>query len=201
MMKFKLPFVVIMSFMLATLPVAAQNLTARQMNIYFGSPKKVTMSNSQGTTVVEFDQSGRITCARQGSMSISYEWNESGDEVTLSMYQGANFQDGVCVQVVENSPSRLKYIMGGEMVCDVLFKENGALDHFVMSNAQLSASTTYCYKSANDVYPSQIEQKSGDQAMVISVVINETDSYGNAIAYTQECMGNKDVARLIIEYY
>ena len=201
MMKFKLLFVVIMSFIIATLPMVAQELTARQMNIYFGHPKKVTRTNSQGTSVMEFDRSGRVICARQGNMSIAYEWNESGDEVILSMYQGANYQDGARVQVVENSSSRLKYKMGGMMVFDVLFKENGVLDKIVMSNAQMSASTTFYYKSANDVYPSQVEQKSGNQSMTISVVVNETDSYGNAIVYTQECLGNKDVTRLTIEYY
>lgn len=201
MMNFKLPFVMILLFMMATLPMIAQELTARQMNLYFGHPKRVTKTNSQGTMMTEFDRNGRVTCTRQGNISVTYEWNELGDAVTLSMYQGANFQEGVHVQVEENSPSRLKYSVDNALFFDVLFKDNGALNKTVIGNAQMSASFTFIYESESDIFPSQIEQRRGDQSMIIDVVVIETDSYGNAIVYTQECQGQKDVIRLNIEYY
>jgi len=187
--------------MTTVFPTVAQNLTARQMNIYFGSPKKVTMSNSQGTTVTEFDHTGRVTSAKQGNMSVSYEWNEQGDNVTLSMYQGANYQDHAHIEIVENSPSRLKYTIGNVVNMEILFKENGALEKSVMSNPQMSGSMIYFYKNDDDVFPYAIAQESGNQSIKISVTIDEIDSYGNVIVYTQEFMSNKDVTRMIIEYY
>lgn len=201
MMKLKLPCVAIILVMTAALPVAAQNLTARQMNIYFGSPKKVTMSNSQGTTVTEFDRIGRVTSAKQGNMSISYEWNVSGDSVILSMYQGANYQDHTHIKIVENSRSQLKYTIGNMVDMEISFNGNGALEKSVMTTPQMSTSMIYYYKSEGDIFPYVIEQEMGNQSMKLSVSINETDFYGNAIVYTQEFMGNKDVTRLTIEYY
>lgn len=183
------------------LPATAQNLTARQMNIYFGTPKKVTMTNSQGTTVTEFDRIGRLTKAQQGNMSINYEWSEDGSEVIMSMYQGANYQDHGHIKILENTPSRLKYEIGGMMTMDIVFKGNGALDKVVMTNPQMSGTMTYFYEKESDVYPYAIEQASGNQAVKTSVTIDKTDSYGNAIDFTQEAMGNKDVTRLTIEYY
>lgn len=201
MMKLKLPCVAIILVMTTALPVVAQNLTARQMNIYFGSPKKVTMSNSQGTTVTEFDRIGRVTSTKQGNMSISYEWNESGDSVILSMYQGANYQDHTHIKIVENSRSQLKYTIGNMVDMEISFNGNGALEKSVMTTPQMSTSMIYYYKGEGDIFPYVIEQEMGNQSMKLSVSINETDFYGNAIVYTQEFMGNKDVTRLTIEYY
>lgn len=201
MMKLKLPCVAIILVMTTALPVVAQNLTARQMNIYFGSPKKVTMSNSQGTTVTEFDIVGRVTSTKQGNISISYEWNESGDSVILSMYQGANYQDHTHIKIVENSRLQLKYTIGNMVDMEISFNGNGALEKSVMTTPQMSTSMIYYYKSESDIFPYVIEQKMGNQSMKLSVSINETDFYGNAIVYTQEFMGNKDVTRLTIEYY
>ena len=93
MTHFQKIYVVIVFIMTMILPANAQNLTASQMNIYFGSPKKVTVTNSQGTTMTEFDRKGRVTSTKQGNMSVTYQWSDDGTEVTLSMYQGANFQD------------------------------------------------------------------------------------------------------------
>lgn len=201
MMKLKLPCVAIILIMTTALPVVAQNLTARQMNIYFGSPKKMTMSNSQGTTVTEFDRIGRVTSTKQGNMSISYEWNESGDSVILSMYQGANYQDHTHIKIVKNSRSQLKYTIGNMVDIEISFNGNGALEKSVMTTHQMSTSMIYYYKSDKDVFPYAIEQDMGNQSMKLCVNVNETDSYGNAIEYTQEFLGNRNVTRLIIEYY
>lgn len=183
------------------LPVVAQNLTASQLNIYFGSPKKVVMTNSQGTSVTEFDRNGLVTKARQGNMSISYDWSDDGSEVTLSMYQGANLQDHGHIKIIENTPSRLKYDMGGMITMDITFKTNGALDKYIMTNPQMSATMTYLYNNEGDIFPYAIEQSAGNQSAKMSVTIDETDSCGNPTAYTQEFMGNKDVTKLTIEYY
>lgn len=183
------------------LPTAAQNLTASQMNIYFGTPKKVTLTNSQGTTTTEFDRSGRVTKAQQGNMSISYDWNENGSEVTLSMYQGANFQDHGHIKILENTPSRLKYDMGGVVTMDISYKKNGALDKITMTNPQMSATMTYFYNNESDIFPYAIEQSSGNQALKCSVTIDATDSHGNPTVFTQEALGNKDITRQTIEYY
>lgn len=183
------------------LPAAAQNLTASQLNIYFGSPKKVVMTNSQGTSVTEFDRNGLVTKAQQGNMSISYDWSNDGSEVTLSMYQGANFQDHGHIKIIENTRSRLKYDMGGMITMDITFKKNGALDKTIMTNPQMSATVTYLYNNESDVFPYAIEQSAGNQSAKMSVTIDETDSYGNPTAYTQEFMGNNDVTKLTIEYY
>lgn len=192
---------VIALMMTMILPVKTQNLTARQMNIYFGSPKKAIMTNSQGTTIAEFDRVGRVIKAMQGNMSINYDWSEDGTVVTLSMYQGANYIDQGHIKIIENTPSKLKYDMGGVVTMNISFKNNGALDKVVMTNPQMSGTMTYFYKHESDVFPYAIEQAAGNQSAKGSVTIDETDSYGNAIVYTQELMGNKDVTRLTIEYY
>lgn len=70
-----------------------------------------------------------------------------------------------------------------------------------MTNSQMTGTMTYFYHQQSDVYPYAIEQVAGNQSAKGSIIIDETDSYGNAIVYTQEFMGNKDVMRLIIEYY
>lgn len=183
------------------LPTKAQNLTASQLNVYFGTPKKVTMTNSQGTTVTEFDRSGRVTKATQGNMSINYDWSDDGSEVTLSMYQGVNMQDHGHIKIIENTHSKLKYEIGGMVMMDISFKNNGAMDKLIMTNPQMSATMTYFYDQESDVFPYAIEQVAGNQSAKVSVTIDETDSFGNAIVYTQELMGNKDVTRLTIEYY
>lgn len=183
------------------LPTKAQNLTASQLNVYFGTPKKVTMTNSQGTTVTEFDRSGRVTKATQGNMSIDYDWSDDGSEVTLSMYQGVNMQDHGHIKIIENTHSKLKYEIGGMVMMDISFKNNGAMDNLIMTNPQMSATMTYFYDQESDVFPYAIEQVAGNQSAKVSVTIDETDSFGNAIVYTQELMGNKDVTRLTIEYY
>lgn len=201
MTKLKRTCAVITLLMTMILSATAQNLTASQMNIYFGSPKRVSVTNSQGTTVTEFDRNGRVTKAQQGNMSIKYDWSEDGSEVTLSMYQGANLQNQGNIRIIENTPSKLKYDIGGMVTMDISFKNNGALDKVIMTNPQMSGTMTYFYNQESDVFPYAIEQAYGDQSAKVSVTIDETDSDGNAIVYTQELMGNKDVTRLTIEYY
>lgn len=192
---------VISLLMTMILSATAQNLTASQMNIYFGSPKKVSVTNSQGTTIAEFDRSGRVTKAIQGNMRINYDWSEDGSEVTLSMYQGPNLQDHGHIRVIENTASKLKYEVGGVVMMDISFKSNGALEKVDMTNPQMSGTMTYFYNQESDVFPYAIEQVAGNQSAKVSVTIDETDSYGNAIVYTQEFMGNMDVTRATIEYY
>lgn len=198
MTHFQKIYVVIVFIMTMILPANAQNLTASQMNIYFGSPKKVTVTNSQGTTMTEFDRKGRVTSTKQGNMSVTYQWSDDGTEVTLSMYQGANFQDHGHINVIENTPSRLKYDMGGILTMDITFKKNKALDKVVMTNPQMSGTITYIYNQESDIYPYSIEQTAGNQVVKASVTINETDSYGNPIVFTQELMGNKDITKQTI---
>lgn len=179
----------------------AQNLTAAQMNIYFGHPKKVTVSNSQGVVTTEFDREGKITGISQGNMRMVYDWASDGKNVTLSMYQGQNIQDSGNISITTLSKSLYKYTIGGVVEMSVVFKENGAVEKLNISNPQMSTTMTYFYHNSQDIYPYAIEQSMGDQAMKLAVTINKTDSYGNAIEYTQEAMGMKDVSHLAIEYY
>lgn len=195
-------FCTVIAFMMTIiLPTTAQNLTASQLNIYFGSPKKATVTNSQGTIIAEFDRNGRVTKVTQGNMSFKYDWSTDGKEVTVSMYQGANFQDSGLINVLENSPSRLKYVIGDMATMDISFKNNGAVEKIQMSNPQGNGTMTYFYDNASDVFPYAIEMSTGVQSAKISVTIDKTDSYGNPTAYTQEIMGQKEVTKMIIEYY
>ena len=61
---------------LSCFAASAQNLTARQMNIYFGNPQTVTATNSQGTITTEFDRQGRILKMTQGNMRLVYDWSD-----------------------------------------------------------------------------------------------------------------------------
>ena len=57
----------------AAVPALAQSLSAAQMNIYYGHPKTVTMTNQQGTVITELDRQGRVTQVTQGNMRMTYE--------------------------------------------------------------------------------------------------------------------------------
>lgn len=179
----------------------AQNLTAAQMNIYFGHPKSAIVTNSQGTVVTEFDRDGRIMNVTQGSMRMVYDWSPEGDKVTLSMYQGQSLKESGVIEISEFTKTCYKYVIGGATSVEVAFKENGAMDKSVMTNESMTLVMTFFYHNLDDVYPYAIEQSLGNQSIKVSVAIDETDSYGNAVRYTQEIMGQKDVTQMTIEYY
>lgn len=200
-MKFR-PLVICMAILIAgSVTAVAQNLTAKQMNIYFGNPKSVITTNSQGTIKTEFDTFGRITKILQGNMHVVYDWNKDGSGVTLSMYQGANFMDSGTIEISVFNNMEYKYMVGGEVETTVIFKDNGAMDKTIMSNPQITGTMTFYYYSASDMFPYAIEQSMGVQSVVASVTINETDEKGNPTVYTQESMGNKDVTTQSIVYY
>ncbi len=177
-----------------------QNLTGAQMNIYFGHPKKVRMSNQQGAIVTEFDRDGRILSVSQGNMRMVYDWSAHRDSVTLSMYQGPNMKDAGLIEISEFTKTAYRYKVAG-LEYKVEFKENGAMLRNVTSNAQVSTTSTYLYRAESDMFPYAIEQTMGDQAIRWTVTINQTDSYGNPTEFTQETIGMKNVTRFEIEYY
>ena len=181
--------------------VDAQNLTAAQMNIYFGHPKKATQSTPQGVMVTEFDRDGRILSTTQGNMRIDYDWAEDGKSVTLSMFQGQNIKDSGVIEISEMSPEKLAYNVGGAVDYTVEFKANGAVSKGVMSNPQMAITTEYFYKEGDEYYPYAIEMRMGDQAQKVSVTVDRKDEAGNAVEFTQELMGQKEVTHLDIEYY
>lgn len=178
----------------------SQNLTAAQMNIYFGHPSKVKMSNGQGAVVVEFDRDGRITSVIQGNMRMAYDWSADRDSVTLSMYQGPNIKDAGLIQISEFTKTAYKYRVSG-LEYAVRFKENGTVISSVTSNSQMSMTTSYLYRDESDIFPYAMEQTMGDQAIRWTVTINQTDSCGNPTEFTQETIGMKNVTRFEIEYY
>lgn len=184
-----------------TAAVDAQNLTAAQMNIYFGHPKKATQTTPQGVVVTEFDRDGRILSTTQGNMRVDYDWAEDGKSVTLSMFQGQNVKDSGVIEISEMSPEKLAYNVGGAMEYTVDFKTNGAVSNAVMSNPQMEITTEYFYREGDDYYPYAIELRMGDQAQKLSVTIDRKDAVGNAVEFTQELMGQKELTRLDIEYY
>lgn len=200
-MKLKSLFDVMLCWMITTFPASAQNLMARQMNIYFGSPKKVTVSSSQGTVITEFDRNGRVTNARQGSMSISYDWEADGEAVTMSMFLGPNLQESGHVHVLENTLTNLKYQLGDNITVDIRFKSNGSIESSTMTGGPMDMTITYLYRDDSDNYPYAIKQEAKDQAMQLSLTVNETDSYGNAVKFTQELGSTKEVTTVDIEYY
>ena len=181
--------------------VKGQYLTAAQMCIYYGQPKSVITVGSQGTIFTKFDRQGRIVNIRQGNMHIAYAWSEDGRTVTLSMYQGANFMSSTDIEISEFSASKHEYRVNGNVDMSVRFKENGAIDKIRLSAPQMQGVTTYFYRSPQEMFPYAVEQSSGDQSIKMSIIINETDDYGNPAMFTQEVIGNKEVCRYEIEYY
>lgn len=192
--------IIIVMMVIGSMDTRGQNLTAAQMNIYFGHPKKVKMSNQQGAIVTEFDRDGRILSVSQGNMRMAYDWSAHRDSVTLSMYQGPNMKDADLIEISEFTKTAYKYKVSGQEY-KVEFKENGAMLNNVTSNAQISMTTSYLYHAESDVFPYAIEQTMGDQAVRLTVTINQTDSYGNPTEFTQETIGMKNVTRFEIEYY
>ena len=193
--------VVFMMIVTGAISMVAQNLTAAQMNIYFGHPKKVIQTNSQGTTITEFDRDGRVMNVIQGNMRAVYKWHDAGKKVTLSMYQGPNLQDSGVIVISEMTKNLYKYNMGGMADVEVTFKENGAMLQTVMTNPQMSMAMKYLYRDEKDMYPYAVEQSMGDQSVKGVVTIDKTDSCGNAVEFSQEVMGQKAVTSLTIEYY
>ena len=51
------------------------------------------------------------------------------------------------------------------------------------------------------MYPYAVEQSMGDQSVKGVVTIDKTDSYGNAVEFSQEVMGQKITNHLTIEYH
>lgn len=177
-----------------------QNITASQLNIYFGHPKQVTVVNPQGTAVTEFDKEGRITSVTQGNMKMVYDWAPDGKTITLSMYIGVNMQETGVIEVAEFTKRDLKYKVGvNEM--SVTFKDNGAVDTMVMKSPQGEMMTKYLYRNPDDAYPYAGEMTMGEQAMKVALTVDKTDDKGNVTEFTQELMGQKQVTTMQIEYY
>lgn len=177
-----------------------QNITASQLNIYFGHPKQVTVVNPQGTAVTEFDKEGRITSVTQGNMKMVYDWAPDGKTITLSMYIGVNMQEAGVIEVAEFTKRDLKYKVGvNEM--SVTFKDNGVVDTMVMKSPQGEMMTKYLYRNPDDAYPYAGEMTMGEQAMKVALTVDKTDDKGNVTEFTQELMGQKQVTTMQIEYY
>lgn len=177
-----------------------QNITASQLNIYFGHPKQVTVVNPQGTAVTEFDKEGRITSVTQGNMKMVYDWAPDGKTITLSMYIGVNMQESGVIEVAEFTKRDLKYKVGvNEM--SVTLKDNGAVDTMVMKSPQGEMMTKYLYRNPDDAYPYAGEMTMGEQAMKVALTVDKTDDKGNVTEFTQELMGQKQVTTMQIEYY
>lgn len=177
-----------------------QNITASQLNIYFGHPKQVTVVNPQGTAVTEFDKEGRITSVTQGNMKMVYDWAPDGKTITLSMYIGVNMQEAGVIEVAEFTKRDLKYKVGvNEM--SATFKDNGAVDTMVMKSPQGEMMTKYLYRNPDDAYPYAGEMTMGEQAMKVALTVDKTDDKGNVTEFTQELMGQKQVTTMQIEYY
>jgi len=200
-LQFKELVIALVIIVVGNIYSTAQSLTAAQMNIYFGHPKSATMTNSQGTVVTEFDREGRVINVTQGSMRMVYEWSPEGDKVTLSMFQGQSLKESGVIEISEFTKTCYKYVMGGATSVEIAFKENGAMEKSVMTNQSMTLVMTYFYHNLDDVYPYAIEQSLGNQSIKASVTIDEKDSYGNAVRYTQEIMGQKDVTQMMIDYY
>lgn len=177
-----------------------QNITASQLNIYFGQPKRATVVNPQGTAVTEFDKEGRITSVTQGNLKMAYDWAPDGKSITVSMYLGVNMQEGGVIEVTEFTKKDLKYKVGvNEM--SVTFKDNGAVDTMMMKAPQGEVVTRYLYRNPEDAYPYAGEMTMGEQAMKVALTVDKTDDKGNVTEFTQELMGQKQVTTMQIEYY
>lgn len=194
-------FITLLIITLSVLSCKAQNLTAAQMGIYFGTPKTAITTNSQGTATIDFDRNGRITQVVQGNMKMVYEWTSDGKSVTISMYNGSIMQDSGYIEVYELSNSRYKYCIGGMTDVEIIFKKNGAYDYVITTNGQMSMKSTYHYKNEYDMYPNAVEMSMGDQSIKSSFTVKEYDTKGNAIVFTQEAMWQVDETSTVIEYY
>lgn len=185
------------------LSVVAQNLTASQMYIYFGQPKKVTVQNDQGTEVTEFDRDGRIVSTSQRNMRIVYDWAEDGSEVKLTVFQGKDIEDSGAIKVFELSKKRYSYNVDGIVDMNVDFMDNGAIYSSVMTTPKMNLTTKYFYKESEDMFPDAIEYSYSkvNRSNKVSFTIDRFDSLGNPLEFTQVVKGSKNVTRQTIEYY
>lgn len=185
------------------LSVVAQNLTASQMYIYFGQPKKVTVQNDQGTEVTEFDRDGRIVSTSQRNMRIVYDWAEDGSEVKLTVFQGKDIEDSGAIKVFELSKKRYSYNVDGIVDMNVDFMDNGAIYSSVMTTPKMNLTTKYFYKESEDMFPDAIEYSYSkvNRSNKVSFTIDRFDSLGNPLEFTQVVKGSKNVIRQTIEYY
>ncbi len=179
----------------------AQNIHARQYNIYNGQPKSAVITNPQGTVEVDFDRQGRITCITQGVMKMVYDWDVEPGKVVVSMYKGTEFTEGGEIWVEELSNRCHHYGIGENFDTNVTYKSNGAMDRATVTNPMGSMTLRYIYNSASDLYPYAIEQTMGGQSGTLEVTINSTDSYGNVTDYSQSFMGNVGNTHMDIQYY
>lgn len=187
--------------LLASYTAAAQNLLASQLNFYFGHPETIIVNNSQGTSKTTLDRQGRILRIEQGSRSVVYDWEDEGEMVTLSMYQGESFSGSLQISILSNTKDLLKYSLGEGMESSTYFKSNGAVDKAVMVNPQTSMTIQYFYRDPSDMYPYASEISMGDQSMKVAIDILERDSYGNVTKMTSSNLGNTDTSSATVTYY
>lgn len=145
-MKTSTLLILLAAAILSCFAASAQNLTARQMNIYFGNPQTVTATNSQGTITTEFDRQGRILKMTQGNMRLVYDWSDDNSKVVVSSYTGDNFTGAGEINISEFTPERYIYNLGGQVDITVIFKSNGSLDKSIVTLQQDSMTQTYLYK-------------------------------------------------------
>lgn len=176
-------------------------LTAAQMNIYFGQPKNATITNPQGSMTYEFDRSGRVIAMIQGPARMTFEWAADNSSIKVSMYNNSVFQGGSEIVISEFTPAIYDYTMVGEGDITVTFRKNGSYDKMVASNTMMTLTTQYCYHNESDMYPYAVEMSNGSESVKVAVIIEATDSKGNATRFKREMMGMQEVSTVQIEYY
>lgn len=176
-------------------------LTARQMNIYFGSPKNLVSKNSNGSTIKTiFDKQGRVETVYYENIKIVYDWKNNNRVVLLS-YSNNEFIGSNSIDISKFSKSRYSYNINGAINIDVTYRSNGSIQEMSVTNPESIYRTTYEYNSDSDMYPYSLIQNIDEQTIKVKVSIDKFDIKGNPTKFTEKFMGNTIETNQTIEYY
>ena len=179
--------------------VNAQELTKNMFNVYFGNPKQLTVTDGNGTMVVEFDRQGRVLSKSMNDMKFVYQWDDDNDEVEVTLFNGDTKLNSTYIHLIIFTDTHYKYETDG-VVLEVLLNDNGVLVQFKGVNPITTVTQDYFYENDSDVIPQKVIVTNGNMSQT-AYFSGKTDKMGNVTDITQSSNGAVSIVKRKIKYY
>ena len=177
-------------------------LDKRMSFVFFGHPKTITetSSNMQCPIIINFDKTGRVSSKVLGDVKNLYIWNDKEKTVECRGYKNDKVIGSTIIYILKMSTNKYVYEANGTRY-EIVFRENGSINKASMNNNGQMMSTTYYYKSKDDLFPQKAVMKGNGQSVSSNYSNVETDSLGNVIKVLQTSLGQSYINTTKIEYY
>lgn len=162
-------------------------LDFRMCDVYKGHVKSIIVTfpeTMQSETRFAFD--GKIKYMKNSTFQVDYEWN-SDEELKLNIKSTQELQS-FYIYINEYQTDYYDYDIG-EVNVKTWFRANGSLDRKEVTQSGNKMISTYFYHNEAELFPYKIENRIGAQTQVIFINVEECDSKGNAIVFSQTCNG------------